>query len=87
VDSTPIPYELRLDRALRGRDEAAKLERQLARILLETGEAAPATVFCATLAGDSSRLRGLPAIGRGVGGVIPGTQPERALLAKERQRR
>jgi hypothetical protein len=62
-------------------------ERLLAKILLETGEAAPpATVIQATLAGDSSRLRGLPAIARGVSGAIPGTQPERALLAKERRR-
>jgi hypothetical protein len=30
-------------------------------------------------------LRGLPAIGWGVGGVQPGTQPEQALLAKERR--
>ena len=32
-------------------------------------------------------LRGLPAHGRQVGGVQPGTQPEQALLAKERRRR
>ena len=32
-------------------------------------------------------LRGLPALGWGVGGVQPGTQPEQALLAKERRRR
>jgi hypothetical protein len=32
-------------------------------------------------------LRGLPAIGWGVGGVQPGTQPEQALLAKEWRRR
>jgi hypothetical protein len=32
-------------------------------------------------------LRGLPAQGWGVAGVQPGTQPEQALLAKERRRR
>ena len=32
-------------------------------------------------------LRGLSAVGWGVGGVQPGTQPEQALLAKERRRR
>jgi len=38
-----------------------------------------------TAAGDISRLRGLPAIGRGVGGAVPGTDPLRALLKKERR--
>jgi hypothetical protein len=32
-------------------------------------------------------LRGLPAIGWGVAGAQPGSQPEQALLAKERRRR
>jgi hypothetical protein len=36
---------------------------------------------------DLQRLRGLPAVSRGLGSVMPGTQPERALLAKERRRR
>jgi hypothetical protein len=35
---------------------------------------------------DRMELRGLPVIGA-AGGVIPGTQPEQALLAKERRRR
>lgn len=30
----------------------------------------------ATPAGDERRLRGIPAIGRGVGGAIPGTRPD-----------
>lgn len=28
---------------------------------------------------DERRLRGIPAIGRGVSGAIPGTQPERSI--------
>lgn len=28
---------------------------------------------------DERRLRGIPAIGRGVSGAIPGTQPERRI--------
>lgn len=56
-------------------------ERKLARILLETGEEAPpATVTKATLSGDTRRLRGIPAIGYGVGGATPGTNPEQAAL-------
>ena len=51
-------------------------ERKLARNLLETGESAPVqTVARATLGGDERRLRGIPAIGRGVSGAIPGTRP------------
>lgn len=36
-----------------------------------------------TAGGDSQRLRGIPAIGRGVDGSIPGTDPLEAYLAKE----
>ena len=32
---------------------------------------------------DPVDLRGLPAIGRGVAGAVRGTQPERALIAKQ----
>jgi hypothetical protein len=31
-------------------------------------------------------LRGVPIVGPGVGGVVAGTQPEAALLARERRR-
>jgi hypothetical protein len=37
-------------------------------------------------ADDRELRRGLPMIGPGVGGTIRGTQPEAALLAKERRR-
>lgn len=51
-------------------------ERRLANILLETGEPAPTTTRAgATPAGDERRLRGIPAIARGVPGHIPGTRP------------
>ena len=57
-------------------DQHLEDERKIARILLETGEAAPVqTVARATLGGDERRLRGIPAIGRGVSGAIPGTRP------------
>lgn len=36
----------------------------------------------ATAGGDERRLRGIPAIGRGVTGAIPGTDPERAMMRK-----
>jgi hypothetical protein len=63
-------------------------ERRLAAILLETGEAAPPkTAAGATAGGDASRLRGIPALGRGVQGALAGSSPVGALLAKESRRR
>lgn len=56
-------------------------QQKLARILLETGEPAPpTTVTKATLSGDTRRLRGIPAIGYGVAGASPGTNPLTELL-------
>lgn len=43
--------------------------------------------YIATAAGDERRLRGIPALARGVGSAIPGTSPLQALLAKERLNR
>lgn len=37
----------------------------------------------ATAAGDESRLRGIPALARGVGGAIPGTRPGAALASSD----
>jgi hypothetical protein len=39
-----------------------------------------------TAAGDSRTLRGIPAIGRGVSGTMPGTSPMGALMRSERPR-
>lgn len=60
-------------------DTRAEDERKLARILLETGASVPepARTAGATAGGDERRLRGIPAIGRGVSGAISGTQPGR----------
>jgi hypothetical protein len=33
------------------------------------------TIYATTLAGDPTKLRGIPAIGRNVTGAIPGTSP------------
>lgn len=64
----------------RRRQEEADSRRKIARILLETGEAAPERAAAgATAPGDVLRLRGIPAIGRGVGGAIAGSDPARAV--------
>lgn len=57
-------------------DQVVEDERKLARILLESGEPAPEihTRSRATAPGDIAKLRGIPMIGRGVGGAIAGTR-------------
>jgi hypothetical protein len=61
-------------------------ERKLAEIGRETAATLPSSPQ-AKLPGDTRALRGLPAIGRGVGGTMPGTQPEQETLERERRRR
>lgn len=67
---------------LRRQQEAAELERQVARIALEAG--GELQHGAATAAGDPRRLRGIPAIGYGVSGALAGSQPERAALKERR---
>ncbi|HUP50870.1 MAG TPA: hypothetical protein VM198_00235 [Longimicrobiales bacterium] len=63
--------------------------RKLGRILEETGELPEGAQVAAgaTAAGDPRRLRGVPAIRRGVSGAIPGTSPHEAVLRRENGRR
>ena len=66
-------------------DRERMLEQQrrtLERILAEIGDEETATA-----AGDPRRLRGIPAVGRGTSGAVFGSDPLRALLAKESRRR
>jgi hypothetical protein len=74
-----------LPRAYRRQLQAEDLQK-VARIVAEIDEAAIQSAAGATSGGDEARLRGLPAIGRNVAGAIPGANPLRALLAKERRR-
>ena len=61
-------------------------EQKIARILLETGEAAPVvTVTKATLPGDKRRLRGIPVAG-GACGTSPGTDPLHETIRRMTQR-
>jgi hypothetical protein len=63
-------------------------ERRLGRLLLETGEAAPPkTTAGASNGGDWERLRGLPAIGRGVSGAVRGSDPLGEVLRREHRLR
>ena len=61
-------------------------EPAVARIVAQAGEPEPSSSAGATARGDGQRLRGIPVVGRSTaGGAIPGTDPVRALLAKERK--
>ena len=85
----------RLPRHLDAERERIAWEQKLASILLEVGEPAPKNprgkgpgrmVGYRSSENDLQRLRALPAVAPGVPGAIPGTDPVRALLAKERRR-
>jgi hypothetical protein len=73
-------------------EERARDIEKLAAILLETGtsvdELQP-TAKTVTRAQhhDKARLRGVPFVGRGISGAIRGSDPLRAVLAKESRRR
>jgi hypothetical protein len=62
-------------------------ERKLRRVVLEVDDDEPDQVVGVTAAGDPRRLRGIPAVGRGTGGAIAGSDPLAALIAKEGRRR
>jgi hypothetical protein len=75
---------------VKAHDLRAHQARVLADVLLEIDPDDPKLEdrrYATTLGGDHQKLRGLPAIGRGVSGAIHGTSPEQALMAKERRRR
>jgi hypothetical protein len=75
-----VPLLPRFARELERQDDLVKV----ARIVLEAAdEEQPATVVGATLPADRARMRGLPALARGVSGTAPGTDPLGALLHKE----
>lgn len=77
LDDQPIPYDSRLLKWKRRWHQDIALDQQNARIARETNADLPAspTAPTATLPGDERRLRGIPAIGRGVAGAINGTRP------------
>jgi hypothetical protein len=67
--------------------EREQLHADQARIVREALDEAPPDAPMhrdgpATAGGDERRLRGIPAIGRGVTGAIPGTDPERAAMRR-----
>ncbi len=74
--------------------QAIEDERRLARIILETGalpevddSKASSRLTRGADGHDWRRRRGLPMVGKGISGAMPGTNPLGALIAKERGRR
>lgn len=55
--------------------EARHAAERMRRIELETSTTPTSLVMGATAGGDERKLRGIPAIGRGVAGAIAGTIP------------
>lgn len=78
----------RLNRALRNAELDAHNVRVLARIALETGGDVRVERQAKVLSrlGDERQLRGIPAIGRGVTGAIPGSSPGHSLRSDRRAR-
>lgn len=63
--------------------EAARDQQKIARNLLESGDMADIDTRVLSLIGDERQLRGIPALARGVGGTIHGTNPLAVLMAKQ----
>jgi hypothetical protein len=64
--------------AAKRKREELEWERKLGRIMLETGLALPRS-SPAKLPGDPDALRGIPMVGRGIGGAMRGTKPGTGL--------
>ena len=80
VASKPVPQPLPRHRRL------TELEADTAKINVIVGEAdrlETSLAAGATSGGDGRRLRGIPAVGRRTSGAVFGTDPVRAMLAKE----
>lgn len=75
LNTAPIDYDDRIILWARNHQHAVEIDRQLTRIAVEVGADLPPTLSAPTAAGDQRRLRGIPAIGRGVAGAITGTRP------------
>ena len=76
----PLPRAFRLKLQA---EDLAKIDR----IIGEAVGPKASSAAGATAGGDGRRLRGIPAVARGTSGAVFGTDPVRALLAKERRRR
>lgn len=84
----PAPLLPRLCATLERLEDARKLGRILLEADAEPHPDANGRVYRRSANGHNrDRLRGLPAVGRGIGGTSPGTDPLAALLAKEARRR
>ncbi|MGD0166792.1 MAG: hypothetical protein ABSC51_05815 [Gaiellaceae bacterium] len=80
VNTVPIPYESRLLKVLRQREEKREMIALAERIAKETGKSTGEVLKVAKmLPGEPADLRGIPVVARGVGGAISHTRPEDAI--------
>jgi hypothetical protein len=77
LDQERIDDEGRLNLMVQRRRLNANLARQLTEMARETDQPLPTR---ATAGGDVSKLRGIPAIGRGVPGAMRGSRPDMSYL-------
>jgi hypothetical protein len=81
LDAVPSRFPRSYRRQLEAADRA-----KVDRLVEPIADDEPATAAGATARGDGRRLRGIPAVGRGSSSTMFGTDPLRALLAKEARR-
>ena len=75
-----IPYETRTNRYARRQQEHREFLDMTDRVARETGLPTDEVIkYASKLPGDPIALRGIPAIGRGVGGAIHETKPGHGL--------
>lgn len=76
MNSVPIPYESRLLKVLRRREEKREMVAQAERVAKVTSTSSGSVLkTAAMLPGEPAELRGIPVIARGVGGATPGSKP------------
>lgn len=75
VPQQPLPRAWR-------RQLAAEDSEKVARIVAESKGTDPGSMAGVTAGGDTARLRGIPAVGRGCGGAIRGTNPVAELMRR-----
>lgn len=79
IDEQRIENDGRLLLIVKRTRETVAMSSKLAELSRETDQPMPSR---ATAAGDTAKLRGIPAVGRGVPGAIRGSRPDSAYIAE-----
>ena len=87
LNQTAIPYDGRNLRFYRRAQEAAEHAQLLVQLALEEGCPQLVRPSSQASAADPTDLRGVPVVGRGIGGAMYGTNPEGETIRRDEQRR